>query len=479
VLSPYYGTTIFTVSSVIGVVLAALSVGYYFGGRLADKHPAEKYLFNIILLSGLSVLLMQLLNLFVLPISAYLLSMIWGPLVFSVGLFFLPALLLGMISPYAVTLQYRRLGDEGVGRVSGSIFFWGTVGSLLGTFLTGFYLIPSFGIKNIVTGVALVLLLVGLLGRSRLVKREREVVGLVGLVIIAGSSLGAFRLATWPEQVLWLKDGIYDRVAVVDVVYKEKPARVLFQDATAETAIYLSSGKTALEFNRYYELYKLVRPTLDRALVIGGGAMTVPRLLVENDPYVEVEVVEIEPMLFDLSYQYFNVPASERIVEIVEDGRRYLYNSSAKYDLIYLDAYRGWNVPSHLATEEFLKLAYDRTSDNGVVVANIIGNVHESELTYAKVQMATWRKVWPNSYFFATEDPDSEKIQNIAAVGFKTEEPVELSYAGPVNEDSPLPGLQEHLIEEVEEEKELVYTDDYAPVEWLLARDLQRFGDIE
>jgi len=123
ILSPYYGNTIFTVTSVITIVLAALSVGYYYGGKLADKHPSEKLFYSIILFSGLGVLFLHLLNLYVLPLLGYELSIITGPIISSVVLFFFPSFLLGMLSPFAIKLQLDRFPKQGTGSLTGKCFF--------------------------------------------------------------------------------------------------------------------------------------------------------------------------------------------------------------------------------------------------------------------------------------------------------------------------------------------------------------------
>ena len=149
ILSPYYGNTIFTVSSVIGIVLAALSVGYYFGGKLADNYPTEKFFYSIILASGFSVILLHLLMLFLLPMLGYGLSITAGPLVSATLLFFLPSLLLGTLSPFAIKLQGQHFPEKGIGTITGEIFFWSTLGSIFGSLFAGFVLIPQFGINQI------------------------------------------------------------------------------------------------------------------------------------------------------------------------------------------------------------------------------------------------------------------------------------------------------------------------------------------
>ena len=114
-LAPFFGNSIFTISSVIGIVLAALGLGYYAGGALADRRPSERWFFSLIVIAGFSILLLHLLNALLLPRIAYRLSLINGPLIVSLLMFFLPALFLAMLSPFAITLLHARASGEGVG----------------------------------------------------------------------------------------------------------------------------------------------------------------------------------------------------------------------------------------------------------------------------------------------------------------------------------------------------------------------------
>ena len=186
ILSPFFGNTIFTTSSVISIVLAALSVGYYIGGKLADKYPTEKMFYSIIFLSGPFVLLIFILNLFLLPQLGYKLSIAYGPIISSVLLFFMPSLILGTLSPFAIKLQEKYLPDEGIGGISGGIFFWSTLGSIFGSLSAGFILIPFFGINQIVLFIALVLSVLGALPLIKVGSFRKSIVVAIGIALIFG-----------------------------------------------------------------------------------------------------------------------------------------------------------------------------------------------------------------------------------------------------------------------------------------------------
>src|SRR3989344_5689515 len=156
ILSPYYGNTIYTTSSVIGTVLAALSLGYYFGGIVSDKNPHHSTFYSIIFISGLCVVFTYTFHITILSNLSLLFSLTSGPLIFSLLLFFIPAFFLGMLSPFAVKLNTAHLENE-VGQRSGEVFFWSTLGSIVGSLLIGFILIPFFGINVIINATGIFL----------------------------------------------------------------------------------------------------------------------------------------------------------------------------------------------------------------------------------------------------------------------------------------------------------------------------------
>jgi MFS family permease len=137
ILAPYFGNTLYSVSSILGVILGALSFGYYIGGILADKYPKFSLFFFLIFVAGIFSLLIQVFREFPLPFIGYNFGIKFGPLIISLILFFVPNLILGTISPFAIKLKTLELKE--VGKISGKVFFWSTVGSIFGSFLAGFF----------------------------------------------------------------------------------------------------------------------------------------------------------------------------------------------------------------------------------------------------------------------------------------------------------------------------------------------------
>ena len=489
VLSPYYGNTIFTVSSVISVILLALSCGYYVGGRLADRHPSLQWFFGIILASGvLHLLLYGLGSVILLPLSGTL-SLATGPLVSSALLFLLPALLLGTVSPYAVKLQSLYAPEQGVGSVAGAIFFWSTLGSITGSLLAGFVLIPTFGIDRILLATGALLVAVGLVpllfvgGRSTRLSALAVAVGALGT-----SAALPFGADAWPsdvarERVEYSKDGVYQKITIYEDTYDGRPARILLLDRSESGAMFLdSSDPTDLvyDYTKYYSLYKIFTPRVRNALVLGGGSYSIPKALLQELPDAIVDVAEIEPWLFDLAKEYFGAVDSPRLRNYVQDGRRFLRDSDTQYDLIFGDVYYSYfSVPPQFTTREFFALAEEKLQPGGVFIANMIGDVSRKLPSLVMAEIKTFQSVFPNSYFFAVDAPEKiDLVQNITFVGYKSDAVVDVNVPPVTTHPDLLIRFLRYKVLDVARRFELspypILTDDFSPVEYLTARVLQR-----
>ncbi|NND64947.1 MAG: fused MFS/spermidine synthase [Gammaproteobacteria bacterium] len=480
VLSPYFGNTIFTVSSVISVILAALSLGYFYGGRLSDRHPNLGWFFSIILFGGISVLVLQLMNVLILPVLGYALPITTGPLISSVILFFIPALLLGMLSPYAIKLQTQRCPDEGLGRVAGEVFFWSTLGSIVGSLSAGFVLIPMFGIAQILIGVGVFLVCLGLLPILFGVTFDGRVSrhgSIASALLVLFASLLSFNQNF--SGVVYSADGVYERLVVYDLDQDNRKVRYFLQDRSQSGAIFLDTGEFAHEYAKHHRLYKLFHDQIETAVVIGGGAYLVPTKLFHENPTVVVDVIEIEPSLYELSKKYFDLPDSSRIQNHVTDGRRFLFETNQKYDLIYADAYRTmFSVPSHLTTKEFFQLASSRLSDDGVFIGNVIGDLSQTGPNFLASTVKTMQSVFGEVQLYAVESGTRNEVQNFAIVALN--ESVKQMLGSDNRQQKVnkiLPGFSDRKIDLalLDLDSALVLTDNYVPVDYLLSRRLDHW----
>jgi spermidine synthase len=488
VLSPFYGNTIFTVSSVITVILLALSVGYYAGGVAADRHPSRERFFGLILGSGLVLLLLQLLGTLTLPSVSRALSIEVGPLVSSAMMFLLPAVLLGMLSPYAVKLQSLSAPEQGVGRVAGAIFFWSTLGSITGSLLAGFVLIPRVGVDRVLIAVGVTLVALGLVPLLVLGVRSRRVLASgAGALVLA---LAAARFSSPPvvdaNTIVYRSDGLYQQITIYEGSYLGRPARFLLLDRSESGAMFLDStdpGDLVYDYTKYYSLYKVFTPRVQNALVLGGGAYSIPKALLHELPDAVVDVAEIEPSFLDLAKRYFGTVESPRLRNFVEDGRRFLQDSDTRYDLIFGDVYYSYfSVPPQFTTREFFALARSRLRSEGVFIANMIGDLSRREPSLIMAEIRTFQTVFPNSYFFAVESAErTDQLQNITLVGYNSDRRIDVAAPPVTTHPQELIRFLRYKAVDVERRFELssypVLTDDFSPVEYLTARVLRRALD--
>jgi spermidine synthase len=480
-LAPFFGNSIFTISSVIGIILAALGLGYYLGGSLADRKPSAAWFFSLIVIAGFSVLLLQFLNAVLLPGIAYKLSLIHGPLIVSFLMFFLPAMFLAMLSPFAITLVHAREADKGVGNASGLVFFWSTLGSIAGSLATGFLLIPHWGIGNIIAGTGSGLVLLGgagLLATRRLPKIVPVGLALLGLI----SGIALARVGMADGRVVFAADGLYERIVIRDIPLRGRTARILLQDLNISGGLNLDEGSMAFDYTQYFDLYRLFTPELKTALAIGGGAYNVPRSILHDSPRAIVDVAEIDPSLHALALRYFDLPDDARLRNHVIDGRRFLHDTQERYDLIFSDAYRSFiSAPPQFATLEFFRLARSRLKENGVLIANFYGSLAPDTRATIYSVLRTMRAAFPQVYVIATVSPASEALQNFIFVGHNASNPEEradlrraaaLEFATPMLRDV---AALEWRAADALLDSHPVLTDDFAPLEYYAASAIRRY----
>lgn len=475
ILSPYFGNTLYTVSSVLGIVLAALSVGYYIGGRLADKRPESNLFFAIILFGGMSVLALQLLSQFWLPGVGYNLSVVSGPLISSLLLFFLPGFLLGMLSPFAIKLQEKRLPNTGIGSIAGEMFFFSTLGSIAGSLGAGFLLVPLLGISVTVISVGTFLCVLGglplLLGRKHL----QLVMHLIAVAVTLGVLTTSLVFAK-PQRVVYSADGVYEKLTIYDHRKDGRPVRSLQQDRSSSSAMYLDSDELVYDYTKYYELYKTIKPNASRALVIGGAAYSVPKALLQDSPHMRVDVAEIEPSLETLAKKYFKLPEDDRLKTHLVDGRRWLATSGNTYDFIFSDVYYSlYSIPAHFTTKEFFETAKEQLSKNGVFIANVIGDLTVSQPSFTYSELKTFQSVFENNYLFAIESPTAKEAQNLIFVGINGTARLNFNHdAFLKSRYKVLQDLASHVtvVNSQLLKSYPLLTDDYAPIDYMMSQML-------
>jgi spermidine synthase len=372
IMAPIVGVSLYTWTSIIGVILAGISLGNYLGGKIADRWASRTVLAGLFILSALgSVSILGVVDL-IDPLRALDLPVIVEVLLVFGAIFLLPSTLLGTISPVVVKLtlaDLKRTGD-----VVGKIYAAGAVGSIVGTFATGFFLISAFGTRWIVWGVAGGLLLIGgLIGLGARRRLRYEVLALF-VLFLALSGL-AWRQG-WLASRCWQETNYYCIKVRLDA--KESNLRVLTLDRLVHSYVDLADP-TRLRYG-YEQVYANVlgivfpdKPAL-AALFIGGGGYTFPRYMEIVYPGSRIEVIEIDPGVTRVAQAELGLPLDTTITTFNDDARRFIDDLPAtqRYDLILGDAFNDFSVPYHLTTLEFNQQVAAHLTEDGFYMVNII-----------------------------------------------------------------------------------------------------------
>lgn len=395
-LAPYFGSSVYVWGSLISIFLAALSIGYYTGGLAADRWPRPEVLASTLTAAGLMILLLPALSRPVLEaFAAWDLGPRMNPLLASILLFAAPSILMGATSPFAVKLAATDLAT--VGNVAGLLYAISTAGSIAGTLLTAFLLIPTLGVRTILylQGGALVVF-AGLLaaGRIRVARAARPV---LVPVLVAAMLTGPAWAGAADQRVLYEKDSVYHRILVVE----DSNARYLRFNRSFQGGMYLKDPyESAFRYTDYIHTAWVFAPEIRRILVIGLGAGSVPKRFWRDHPNAQIDVVELDPAVVDVAKRFFEVKEDARLRITVQDGRIFLRGSDQKYDLIVMDAYFAEGIPFHLATREFFELARTHLTAGGVIAANIVGALEGRESKLFRALYRTYGQVFPGLYPF-------------------------------------------------------------------------------
>jgi spermidine synthase len=426
-LGPYFGIGIYTWAALISTVLAALCVGYFLGGALADRHPSPAVLGATVAAGSLYLLLLPA---FAEPVLQFFVWNIddikWGSLAAALAIMFFPVVLLGMYSPFAIRLLLRSRQNSGT--VAGTVYGVSTAGSILGTLGTTFFLIPTIGSRAITLTLGILGIAAGaLLVAAAWAGWRRAQLGVLGL-LLAWHALDVSISAAYAEEpfspeiraaMLERKDGL---IAHLETVYNDifisKDGRVLkmaFQWKGwhfPESEISLADpDDLPMLYPRAMSIAAIYPQDVKRVLVLGLGGGAIPTYLGRFLPDATIDTVELDPGVIEAAKTYFGIRETGRSRLIESDGRVFLNRHSEPYDLILVDAFTGSYIPFHLMTKEFYRLVHDRLAPHGVAAFNILPSV---KLFDSNVR--TLRLAFDNLDFFETGDR-SRSEANVIVIG--------------------------------------------------------------
>jgi spermidine synthase len=341
IISPYYGNTIYTWTSLISTALVFIALGYYIGGKIADKYSSYSILYSFLTVSGIFTMLIPKISKFILE-NTNSLGIRLGSLASSVMLFAIPISALAMATPFILKLSAKNIKDIGV--TSGKLYAVSTIGSFFGTILTGFFLIPSYPISQILTVLGLILFIFGI-GMLFYLKKARWLVfGLLVLLIPAKSNI----------QTIYETESFYGNIKVV----RENNDVLLLVDGSTQSCINSVSKETCFGYEKVME--EFIDPD-DDILIIGLGLGNLAKR------FNNVDAVEIDKKIADIAVDSFGYNKNV----IVDDGRNYIKKTEKIYDVMIFDAFKGYGIASHLVSKEAFEEAKQKL--DGILIVNTLG----------------------------------------------------------------------------------------------------------
>jgi spermidine synthase len=468
-LAPSFGASTIIWANTIGVVLVALSIGYWLGGRRADRDPTHAGMFKIVLLGAILVAAIPFvadpfLDVAVSALDSISAGAFAGSLIAVLILVATPVLVLGMVAPYAIRLAVESV--EQAGRVSGRLYAISTVGSLAGTFTSALLLIPLVGTRRTFLIYALLLAIVAVIGLAR----ARLVLVPVILVALIVVPVGIVKADAGAGRVIYDADTTHQYARVV-----ERPDGALWLELNEGQAVHsMKKPGTVLTDNIWDEYLVAPFAVLDgppeKIAILGNAAGTTARAYGTLFPETEIDGVEIDGKVTEIGRRFFDMN-NPRLTTHTADARPFLRQTDARYDAVLVDAYHQPYIPFYLATKEFFELAADRLRPGGLVMVNVGHPPGNDDLE--KVLSATMAEVFPTVLRDPAEDTNTLLIGTFAkdASGQKLQDaipslPAEIrprAWEASLRTGPPLKGGA-------------VYTDDRAPVEWLIDSSIVEFA---
>lgn len=475
ILAPYMGSSAAVWTGIIGVILGSLAYGAMLGGRRADISPLRTTIAGAFLLAAMIIIIVALCSGPVLTVSALVLHDLRSQAVLGTLLLFAaPSALLGAISPLALRLGLTDVSRAG--GIAGRLSAAGTLGSLAGTFLTGFYLLHIMGSRRLLLAIAVLCGLLSIyVAKEEQIRQKLSVLFVAVLLLV----LPAFS----QEKFLGLEtvkdlDTLYQRALVVDVEQRstKRPMRALITDPSGyQSVIYRDAPAELVHgYLTYFDLAFRLKPDATRALLVGGGAFSYPKHIQQTRPDLSLDIIELDPEIAAIARELFFFRAGAKTRIFFGDARVEVPKREEQYDALFVDAFGSSpTIPFHLVTEEAVAAYAARLAPDGVFMLNLIagtaGPIGGITRSIVKTLHRSFAQV---ETFCVHEEGCDKKAHNILIVGLK--------HTRPFPWDTGEAELQKLFTRRVElgiGDNDPVLTDDYAPVEYLMLPVIRSLTD--
>ena len=463
ITAPYIGVSIFTWTAIISVILMGLSLGNYFGGRLADKGARLE---NFLIVGSLLIAAIPLLAQLTPIIAALSIGLTPITLLVATFLFLAPAILLGTIYPFILKQSLSGNGLEHAGEHAGLLSGLAALGSIAGTLVTGFFFIGFLGSALSLHILALLLFASSL--RFQKIISKPAILGAVGIGILI-LLYYAFPFSR-RHDILFETESAYYKITVLDRSLHDQPSRLLFLDFDSHSIEGLDGTRRGT-YQDISPVFKLFRKDLNRILTIGSGSYNIAKDL--NDLYhADITAVQIDPQVTETARTFFNLDAYP-LHTVEADGRFYLNTDTGTYDLIFEDAFNSFiSMPWYLATHEATETAKGHLKPGGIYALSVISaETGPDAKLYASVAK-TFSVTFPN-YYSITLGNKNDGPQNIILIGINSEQRIDearltAELSNLVDQrnfrSQPIYHYQPSLPQDA-----ILLTDNYAPVERLNA----------
>jgi spermidine synthase len=462
-LAPYFGASTVVWANVIGLILAALSIGYWLGGRVADRHPYPQVLGGIVLAAGALIAVIPfvaqpLLDLTVRGLNSVSSGAVVGSFIGSLVLFAPPVVLLGMVAPFAIRLSVTEIAVAGA--VAGRLYALSTVGSIVGVFVPAIVAIELYGTQRTLVATAVVVALGG-----SLLLRRRWVVAPVALAAVLAVPVGIVKPVA---GLLYEKDSQYQFVQIV----QKGTVRDLYLNEGI--AVHSEWRPHTVLTGDEWDMFLSVPPLLGRPVrsvaILGNAGGTTARAYGVFYPSARIDGVELDPTVTAAARWYMGLGRIRRLHVVTADARPFLERTHDRFDLILVDAYRQPYVPFYLATQQFFRLVRSRLRPGGIValnVATVPGDRRLAEgiagtLRTEFPQVLTWQALKLNQLVLGFDRPIA-RTHLRAAVARTPGRIRVLTRLFAENARAAAPSAQP-------------WTDDRAPVEWVTDRMILEYA---
>lgn len=465
ILAPTLGTSIFIWTSLIGIILGAMSLGYFLGGKLADRNPSAEIFSIIIFVSGVFIFLIIIIKTSVLEFSVFL-GMKNGAIFSAIILFAIPAVLLGTISPFAARMAMKEVKSSG--KTMGNLYAISTFGSIVGTFLAGFYLIPNLGSTNILYALAFLLFFISVFSyydKTRIIKMVAIFLFLFGFSLTVN--------AIEKKNLIANENSVYNNIRVYDREDDDgKMVRIMAVKSFFDSGMFLDSEDLVFGYSKYYRLDKVFKQNIKKTVLFGGAAYSVPKDFLRRNKEGTMDVVEIDPKTTELAEKYFRLNTNnERLHIYHEDARIFLNRTERedtnKYDVVYNDAFSSsCSIPFHLTTTEAIEKIYNILNDDGIYIMNSVSSISGEKSNFFRAEYKTINEKFENVFIFpmsSTDESTAENAQNIMIIA--TKQKIDINNILENNKKGEMGELLEQYYQyKIKIDDINILTDDFAPV---------------